>query len=202
VWMSNECLRARWLILLSGPLHLVVRAVGASMLSVSARLHVLSLSPTISLCACVQADRFHQTCDAIVNTVVLIRVKQNNFIFGGFTGDAAWSSNFGHVRSSNSFVFSLVNAVGGPVRLPCRLPEYAIWCHSSCGPVFGHGNDICISGNWTRAQYGGGCRCSPGSYATCDPAFTVTPVTCSLLAGSHDNWSMGELEVFALEASG
>ncbi len=41
------------------------------MLSVSARLHVLSLSPAISLCACVQADRFHQACDAIVNTVVL-----------------------------------------------------------------------------------------------------------------------------------
>jgi len=48
-----------------------------------------------------------------VNTVVLIRVKENNFIFGGFTGDAAWSRKGEYVRSSNSFVFSLVNAVGG-----------------------------------------------------------------------------------------
>ena len=109
------------------------------MLSVSARLHVLSLSPAISLCACVQPDRFHQACDAIVNTVVLIRVKENNFIFGGFTGDAAWSSEDEYVRSSNSFVFSLVNAVGGPVRLRCTQPEYAIWCYPSCGPVFGGG---------------------------------------------------------------
>jgi len=30
----------------------------------------------------------------------------------------------------------------------------------------------------------------------------VTPVTDSLLAGSYNNWSVGELEVFALEASG
>ena len=168
------------------------------MLSVSARLHVLSLSPAISLCACVQADRFHQACDAIVNTVVLIRVKENNFIFGGFTGDAAWSSKDEWVRSSNSFVFSLVNAVGGPVRLRCT--EYnEIWCDSSCGPVFG-GFDIWISGSWTRA--GGECSCRPRSHTTCDPAFAVTPVTKSLLAGSWNNWSVGELEVFALEASG
>jgi hypothetical protein len=172
------------------------------MLSVSARLHVLSLSPAISLCACVQADRFQQACDAIVNTVVLIRVKENNFIFGGFTGDAAWSRNFKDkwARSSSSFVFSLVNAVGGPVRLQCTRPEYAIWCHSLCGPAFGCGFDIAIAGSWTRA--GGGCYCSPRSYTTCDPAFAVTPVTDSLLAGSRNNWSVGELEVFALEASG
>jgi len=170
------------------------------MLSVSARLHVLSLSPAISLCACVQADRFHQACDAIVNTVVLIRVKENNFIFGGFTGDAAWSSKYKFVRSSNSFVFSLVNAVGGPVRLRCTAPEDAILCHSSVGPLFGHGFDIGICGNWTRA--GGGCSCNPSSYTACDPAFAVTPVTDSLLAGSFNSWSVGELEVFALEASG
>ena len=170
------------------------------MLSVSARLHVLSLSPAISLCACVQANRFHQACDAIVNTVVLIRVKENNFIFGGFTGDAAWSSEGGWVRSSNSFVFSLVNAVGGPVRLRCTAPERAIVCYSSYGPYFGGGGDIRIYGDWTRA--GGGCSCNPSSYTACDPAFTVTPVTDSLLAGLHDNWSVGELEVFALEASG
>ena len=171
------------------------------MLSVSARLHVLSLSPAISLCACVQADRFHQACDAIVNTVVLIRVKENNFIFGGFTGDAAWSSSEGDwVRSSNSFVFSLVNAVGGPVRLRCTAPGYAIMCWYPYGPAFGGGRDICIDGDWTRA--GGGCSCSPSSYTACDPAFTVTPVTNSLLAGSRYNWSVGELEVFALEARG
>jgi len=170
------------------------------MLSVSARLHVLSLSPAISLCACVQADRFHQACDAIVNTVVLIRVKENNFIFGGFTGDAAWRSKVGYVRSSNSFVFSLVNAVGGPVRLRCTAPERAIWCDSSVGPYFGGGCDIQIYGDWTRA--GRGCQCNPSSYTACDPAFTVTPVTDSLLAGSRYNWSVGELEVFALEASG
>ena len=169
------------------------------MLSVSARLRVLSLSPAISLCARVQADGFHQACDAIV-TVVLIRVKENNFIFGGFTGDAAWSSNIGCVRSSNSFVFSLVNAVGGPVRLRCTAPEHAILCNSSFGPVFGGGLDIRIYGDWTRA--GMLCSCYPRSYTACDPAFAVTPVTDSLLAGSRKNWSVGELEVFALEASG
>jgi len=134
-----------------------------------------------------------------VNTVVLIRVKENNFIFGGFTGDAAWSGKGDYVPSSNSFVFSLVNAVGGPVRLRCTEPERAIVCDSICGPAFGRG-DICISGDWTRA--GEGSHCSPHSYTACDPAFAVTPVTDSLLAGSWNNWSVGELEVFALEASG
>jgi hypothetical protein len=104
------------------------------------------------------------------------------------------------IRSSNSFVFSLVNAVGGPVRLRCTRPEHAILSHSSYGPLFGGGRDIAIDGNWTRAF--GGCFCYPESYTTCDPAFTVTPVTDSLLAGSKYNWMVGELEVFALEASG
>jgi len=124
-----------------------------------------------------------------VNTVVLIRVKENNFIFGGFTGDAAWRRKYEFVRSSNSFVFSLVNAVGGPVRLRCTAPEHAILCHSSCGPAFGVGCDIQIGGDWTRA--GRRCYCNPQSYTACDPAFTVTPVTKSLLAGSRKNWSLG-----------
>jgi hypothetical protein len=51
---------------------------------------------------CVQAGRFHKTCKAIVNTVVLIRVKENDFIFGGFTGDAAWNSNGGHTMFSST----------------------------------------------------------------------------------------------------
>jgi hypothetical protein len=162
------------------------------MLSVSARLHVLSLSP-----ANLSARVFRRTGST---TVVLIRVKENNFIFGGFTGDAAWSSKMEWVRSSNSFVFSLVNAVGGPARLRCTQPECAIVFFPSCGPVFGGSPDIRIYGDWTRA--GEGSHCSPHSYTACDPAFAVTPVTSSLLAGSYNNWSVGELEVFALEASG
>ena len=75
-----------------------------------------------------------------------------------------------------------------------------IVCDPSHGPTFGVGCDILISGDWTRA--GEGCHCSPHSYTTCDPAFAVTPVTDSLLAGSRNNWSVGELEVFALEARG
>ena len=86
------------------------------------------------------------------------------------------------------------------MRLRCTRPEHAILCDSSYGPVFGGGCDIQIYGDWTRAR--GGCYCYPHSYTACDPAFAVTPVTDSLLAGSHDNWSVGELEVFALEASG
>jgi hypothetical protein len=70
-------------------------------------------------------------------------------------------------------------------------------CHASWGPRFGYGGDIQIGGDWTRA---GGCCCIHQSYTACDPAFTVTPVTDSLLAGSRYNWSVGELEVFALEA--
>ena len=66
--------------------------------------------------------------------------------------------------------------------------------------MFGDGVGICIRGDWTRAR--AGCYCYPHSYTTCDPAFAVTPVTDSLLAGSRKNWSVGELEVFALEASG
>ena len=76
----------------------------------------------------------------------------------------------------------------GYMKQDCNWGRFAFSC------------DIGIGGDWTRA--GGECYCYPHSYTTCDPAFAVTPVTKSLLAGSHNNWSVGELEVFALEASG
>ncbi len=95
-------------------------------------------------------------------------------------------------------MFSLVNAVGGPVRLQCTEPEYTIVCH----PRLLGGPDIRILVDCMDP--GGRVQLLPTreSYTTCDPAFAVTTVTNSLLAGSQYNWSVGELEVFALEASG
>jgi hypothetical protein len=64
---------------------------------------LVCVSSHISLRVCSGGQAPPSACDAIVNTVVLIRVKENNFIFGGFTGDAAWSSKFDWGLSSNSF---------------------------------------------------------------------------------------------------
>ncbi len=49
---------------------------------------------------------------------------------------------------------------------------------------------------------GRGVRLRPSVIHHLRPGLRRTPVTDSLLAGSYCNWTVGELEVFALEASG
>jgi len=43
-----------------------------------------------------------------------------------------------------AFIFSLVNKENKPFKVMCANSTYAIYCHSSNGPTFGGGHDICI----------------------------------------------------------
>ena len=57
-------------------------------------------------------------------------------------------SNSSHGSTSNAFIFSLINNEGlAPFKSMVKNPSYAIYRHSSYGPIFGNGNDIYISNN-------------------------------------------------------
>ncbi|XP_078360090.1 BTB/POZ domain-containing protein KCTD21-like isoform X2 [Oculina patagonica] len=82
---------------------------------------------------------FHSFCDCKGATVVV--VKYGEYIFGGYTEQQWEKSNWGvHRKASDSFLFSLVNPSGlPPTKMPLKAGEedYAIYCSSNCGPVFG-----------------------------------------------------------------
>jgi hypothetical protein len=96
------------------------------------------------------AAAFHGRCDGHANTVTLIQ-DTGGSIFGGFTPIAWESPSSGSCRadpSTRSFVFTLKNPRGtDPMKFSLANAQYAIYCHSGYGPVFGNGHDIYVANN-------------------------------------------------------
>jgi hypothetical protein len=92
------------------------------------------------------AREFHRRCDGRANTLTLIEDTKGN-VFGGFTAVEWEFSPFGHFPGDDnlrSFLFTLRNPRGVPPRkfaLRVEKKQYAIWCESGYGPIFG---DSCI----------------------------------------------------------
>ena len=53
-----------------------------------------------------------------------------------------WSDGGVHKRAQNAFLFSLVNPCLSPTKMALKSGKegYAMYCHSSYGPIFGGGN--------------------------------------------------------------
>ena len=87
---------------------------------------------------------FHNKCDNIPNTLVLIK-SEGQRRFGGFT-PIPWKSEGGYMKDRNmiTFVFSLDNKkVYNLLNPDCA----AVYHDKNSGPCFGDGRDIAIDGN-------------------------------------------------------
>lgn len=98
------------------------------------------------------AQKFHEKCDNIENTLTLIQTQHNKKI-GGYT-PLKWKNSLGNYEndsSGKSFIFSLTNNH----KFTLTTAQYAIYNSSTNGPVFGGGNDICIcdKSNTSKASY-------------------------------------------------
>lgn len=89
------------------------------------------------------AFNFHARCDNRPNTLIIVKTNQG-FIFGGYT-EAKWDQSNTWKADPNAFIFSLVNPKNRSIKLPVVDYEKAINCNPSFGPIFGFGEDICIS---------------------------------------------------------
>lgn len=131
--------------------------------------------------------RFHELCDHFAETIVVIKIRGNGFLYGGYT-DRSWGGGgdrlcFNEKKSSTkSFLFSLVNNAGAA---PCRMDinlqlnpsgNSAILCSPFWGPTFGAAQ----SDLWLADDMRGG------------QAETTTPLP--LLSGrpSHQQLVLGE----------
>jgi hypothetical protein len=135
---------------------------------------------------------FHSTCDAISNTLTIIKTTSNS-VFGGFTS-ASWSSVDGYTYDANAFIFSLRRS-GNPYkeRFNVTLPEYAIYRNSYYGPTFGRSHDIYVADN-SNTNY--------NSYSYFGYSYQLpkninygSVEAQSYLAGSY-NWQTSEIEVY------
>lgn len=115
------------------------------------------------------ASDFHSRCDGQENTLTIIKSTNGN-VFGGYT-EKEWNGNEVDKYDPNAFIFSYINKDYQPIKIPCKSQNYAIYCSSSCGPVFGNGPNghdiyICDNSNTNTGSYS-----KPSSYAIKSKAF-------------------------------
>jgi len=106
------------------------------------------------------SGNFHSRCDSKGATVVIIETTAGN-MFGGFI-DVSWSSSSGWSSSSKAFLFRLRPAMKRYNKK--NGSNYAIYRHSSYGPIFGNGHDLAIYSN---------CRSYATSYTIGGNAYDV-----------------------------
>lgn len=144
-----------------------------------------------------KAADFHRQCDGKSETMVIIRSSNGN-LFGGYT-PMDWTSSGGYKpdASGRSFIYSLVNATGNPVKLANvgtqGTNQYSIWTRSDYGAVFGSAFDLCIHND---------CNTNTGSYTNPGYSYAAPPGTTynsdqgkSFLAGSN-YFTVSDYEVF------
>jgi hypothetical protein len=71
-----------------------------------------------------------------------VKTTANN-IFGGYTSQS-WDSSNSYKTDHQSFLFSVDKLAKYDIK---NSHTQAIYCHSTLGPTFGNGYDICISDN-------------------------------------------------------
>jgi len=105
------------------------------------------------------AASFHASCDGQGPTVTLIKCT-DGYVFGGYAG-VAWSSAYGWHACPSAFLFTVTNPHGDPItRFMSDGDGGAVGCFSDCGPLFGGGHDLYVSG----AFDGTSCTNFPFSY--------------------------------------
>jgi hypothetical protein len=139
---------------------------------------------------------FHSKCDGHSNTLTILKAKESQFIFGGFTA-VQWDSSSVWKSDPNAFIFSLTNKDSKPLKLKVdsNRHEYAIGCDSRCGPKFSGGFDIHIANNANTTM---------DSYSDLGDSYSHpqfiqgTNEAKTFLAGTN-NFQLDEIEVYHKE---
>jgi hypothetical protein len=142
------------------------------------------------------AKDFHSKCDGHSNTMSILKAKESEFIFGGYTTVSWESSARGKYKSDpNAFIFSLKNKDNQPLKMKIDPNGHhrAIYCYSSFGPTFGGDIHIADDANTTMNSWSYlGCTYKHPQYAK------GTNEANTFLAGSY-NFQLDEIEVYQKE---
>ena len=96
-------------------------------------------------------EAFHDKCDAVSATLIVIKSKNSN-IFGGFTS-ADWSGRGFYKYDTTAYLFSLVNTYNYPIKINVSEPNYAVYTSPYYSIAFGSYFDLECSDNQCSASY-------------------------------------------------
>jgi len=99
----------------------------------------------------------------------------------------------GYKTCRDAFLFSMVNPPGlEPTKMPLMThqQEYAMWCNSSCGPLFGGEFDLSISNNANTST----------SYSRLGKTYELPPGEQSTFFTGSNSFTVTDYEVFGFHA--
>ena len=135
--------------------------------------------------------KFHQLCDGKGKTLVIVKSKETQNLFGGYS-TVAWSSNKSYSSAPGSFLFSLDKQTKHTIIYGNE--GNAIYGDSGYGPMFG--NDLYLSSH---------CHSSTYSYSDLGHTYSLPPnmspstkESQSYFAGSN-TFAVSEYEVFLVD---
>ena len=143
------------------------------------------------------ADKFHELCDGKGKTLVIVRSKKTQNLFGGYS-TVAWFSNGSYSSAPGSFLFSLDKQTKHNI---FRNEENAIRRYSVNGPMFG-GSDLFLSiskkDGLSPLPTNEGFSDLGNSYSLPPNISYYTNESYSYLAGSY-HFEVEEYEVFLVD---
>ncbi|GBC21668.2 BTB/POZ domain-containing protein [Rhizophagus irregularis DAOM 181602=DAOM 197198] len=112
------------------------------------------------------AAAFHAKCDNKGPTIVVVKIKNSERIVGGYN-PLFWDSSGGFKITDNGFIFSFSdkNNLQTATVAYNILRTRSIYCHKTCGPVFGC-NDLYI--NYSINPVDVWCSTCTSCYPTCN----------------------------------
>ena len=128
------------------------------------------------------SDSFHEHCDNIPNTLVLVKTSDGKR-FGGFTSQK-WQKNDNYVIDNTAFLFSLD-------KKECYYiydANHAIYGNKSRGPCFGSGHDLCLHS---------GCLSNSISYESSGYSYETQGVKFTL--AGRNLFQVEDYEVYQIE---
>ena len=143
------------------------------------------------------ASDFHSRCDNKPNTVTIVKSISGN-IFGGFSS-AKWSSPVNETWQfdNSAFIFSLVNKENRPLIFEQSSinKKNSIGSMKNRGPIFGGGNDICISdcANANKNSY------SNLGVTYTHPQYSYGSERAKTILAGSINFQVQEIEVFQMQ---
>jgi len=138
------------------------------------------------------ASNFHEKCDKIVGTLILVKSPNNN-IFGAYTEANLSSYNPNNQFDPNAFLFSLSHSYNTSVKMKTKNPSNSIYSSQLSGPIFGTntGADIGFDENMNCYSYG-------LDYSYELPLFLTLYETAQSFLGDSASFQPFEIEVYSI----
>jgi len=129
-------------------------------------------------------ENFHNICDGINNTVMVIKAKETGLIFGGYTKNA-WSKNEAYQTDDKAFLFSLTHLTKIPIKDAC----WSIYTTKSAFEiVWGYPDDIKLYPKFMTSKMN---KSALGAYKNND-------ITDKNFLSGIENFQVEELELFRI----